>query len=185
MPVSLTTVDQLSNIFLSIVTMQGLKRMDMSNTNILWSLRIIYVSSQLLYLLLLYIIKNRIISTNDTRKLKVKPEISFFQRNDTLEEDEMVEISFKDYDYKEYSKILKGMLIQFLIVIFIHFKLSISQPLVIQSLVPFKSLFLNPLFIFYIRNNPILRPFEDNMLFQKTSKNEEKENVEKKRKKEE
>ncbi|TBU20318.1 inorganic phosphate transport protein Pho88 [Hamiltosporidium tvaerminnensis] len=159
--------------------------MDMSNTNILWSLRIIYVSSQLLYLLLLYIIKNRIISTNDTRKLKVKPEISFFQRNDTLEEDETVEISFKDYDYKEYSKILKGMLIQFLIVIFIHFKLSISQPLVIQSLVPFKSLFLNPLFIFYIRNNPILRPFEDNMLFQKTSKNEEKENVEKKRKKEE
>ncbi|KAF9761879.1 hypothetical protein NGRA_2358 [Nosema granulosis] len=183
MSIALSTIDQVINFGLSILTMQISKKPCLQEPNILWTLRIVYISANALLLLMYLFIKQRISTVNDQRKLRVKKDNGLFQDNEVEEE---IEITYSEYDSKELTKLFRSSIMQVLIVAVLHFKWSVVQPLIVQSTGPVRNLFLNPLCLAYIWNKPVLRPFELNTLFQKTTEPETTTATpEKKRKKEE
>lgn len=164
MSIALSTIDQVINFALSILTMQISKKPCLQEPNILWTLRIVYITANALLLLMYLFIKQRIASVNDQRKMRVKKDNGLFQDNDVEEE---LEISYSEYDTKELTKLFRSSLMQVVIVAVLHFKWNVIQPLIVQSTGPLRNLFLNPLCLAYIWNKPIQRPFELNTLFQK------------------
>ncbi|KAM0686618.1 phosphate transporter (Pho88) [Conglomerata obtusa] len=167
MSVSMVALDQGINIASTFILMQFLKRIDQTNTDFLFYLRITYICTQLLNFMFIYILKNRIQDKNDTRTIKIKKQRGFFEPADDNEDDEEVEMTYCEYDMKEYVKIMRSSLLQTVVICLSHYKWKICQPLIVQCIGPFKSLILNPLFVCYLRGKEILRPYELNMLFQK------------------
>jgi hypothetical protein len=149
---------------LSILCMQLSKRMQMDEPRNLWVLRAAYVSSTLIQLVFFFYIKRKILQTNDQRKVKLKKEPSLFQENDAEEE---VEMTYAEYDLSEITKSTRAMAMQFLAVLLIHLKWGVIQPMFIQSFAPIRNMLFNPAYTAYVWNQPVLRPFELNMLFQK------------------
>lgn len=167
MALSVTSVDQFVNFAISIVSMQISGKSWFKSQRGIWVLRICYLLSNLVQFAIFLYIRHRISKTNDERKVKIKREASLFQDNDTEEENEM---TYTAYDNTELVKNNRSAIIQFLIVCVIHLKWKVVQPLFVQSFAPVRNLFFNPLYAAYIWGQPILRPFELNMLFQKIPK---------------
>lgn len=157
------TVDQLSSLLLSIISMQSLKRIDQTCPNFLLYLRIFFLVSIITNLILLYIIKKRINIVNDKRTIKIKKQKSFF---DNEEDEEEIEMSHFEFDMNEYNNNLKRFLIQTVFILLGHWKWKMCQPLLVQGIAPFKAVFLCPLYVCYLRGKDILRPYELNMLFE-------------------
>ncbi len=164
MSIALSTIDQVINFALSILTMQISKKPCLQEPKMLWGLRIAYITATVLLLLMYLFIKQRIASVNDQRKMRVKKDNGLFQDNDVEEE---LEITYSEYDTKELTKLFRSSLMQVVIVAVLHLKWNVIQPLIVQSTGPLRNLFLNPLCLAYIWNKPILRPFELNTFFQK------------------
>lgn len=164
MSLSMTSVDQFVNFFLSIVSMQISGKPWFVQERTVWILRTTYVVSNLIQLGFFFYIKHRIEQSKDQRKVKIKREPSLFQDNETEEENEM---TYEEYDGAELAKTSRSAMIQFVIVCVLHLKWRVVQPLFVQSFAPIRSLFLSPLYSAYVWNRPVLRPFEQNMLFQK------------------
>lgn len=170
MALTMQFTEQLINIVFSILAMQFLKRIDQKEPSFLFVLRSIYIVSFSLNILLLYILKRRIESKKDERTLKIKKVRSFFSQNED-DEDEEVEVTYYNYDMDEYMKISKGLMLQFFFIAISHFKFSLCQPLVVQSILPIKWLLLNPLFVEHLLRREMLRPFDKNLLFAKNDEN--------------
>lgn len=174
MSLSITSVDQFVNFALSIISMQISGKPWFQGPRAIWILRTVYIASNLMQLAFFLYIKQKISKTNDERKVKVRREASLFQDNETEEENEM---TYAEYDNAELVKSNRSVIIQFLIVCVLHLKWKVIQPLFVQSFTPLRSLFLNPLYTAYVWNQPILRPFELNMMFQKIAPVPEKKRV--------
>ncbi|KCZ81515.1 hypothetical protein H312_01093 [Anncaliia algerae PRA339] len=182
MSVSYTTIDEGSNVIISLILMQSLKKMPAFSDNSIWIIRGVFVAALMMQIYLLYFIKKKITTVNDQRTLQV-PKVNG-------EEEENEEITYSEYDRRECDKLLKALLIQSAITVFIHLKWNVLQPLIIQSITPLKSYFLKPLFCIYLRSKDMLRPYENNKLFGKTVEEEkeietEKDKDSKKKKKKE
>ena len=163
MSIRLTTLDEVSNIVISILVMQLLKRYGEVRKSVTWNLRILFIFSQILQSIFLFMIARSLNRNSDQRKIKVPKQEGFASDNDEEEE----EITYNEYDRREYRRLYKSMAVQVVISVFCHFKWGIVQPFIIQSIGPFKSFFLKPLFLAHIRGVEVLRPFENNLLFQK------------------
>jgi hypothetical protein len=163
MGISVSSVDSLISFGLSIICMQLSKRISMDVPRCLWTLRAVYILANMVQLAFFFYIRKKILRTNDQRKLKLKKEPSLFQESDAEEE---VEMTYAEYDLTEITKSTKSMAVQCLVVLLIHFKWGVIQPMFIQSFAPIKSMFLNPIYTAHVWNQPVLRPFELNMLFQ-------------------
>lgn len=161
MPVSLTMMDQLSGFALSIGMMQYLKKYQLTSDLIL-ILRICYGISIALNILILYIIKKRILNVKDVRTVKIQPQKSFFNTN---EDEEEIEITHEEFDMNEYKKLIKMCMLQAVVISLGHMKWGMVQPLFIQIFSIFKMILFSPLFLCYLRNYEIQRPYEKNMLF--------------------
>ncbi|KAG0431938.1 SRP-independent targeting protein 3 [Dictyocoela muelleri] len=170
MAVPLTTIDQITNLALSLLSMHLFKKYNISDPKIILIIRSVYICSQSILFLMLFLIKRSIDQKNDLRRLKVKVAGS---------DDQEEEITFADYDKEEYMKMIRSSILQFFLIGVFHFKWNIVAPLIIQSIGVFKNIFLNPLFIAHLRQKEVIRPFEKNMLW------EEVKETPKKRKKEE
>lgn len=168
MTLALTTLDQILNLLMSVVSMHVFKKYKFEDMRIMWGIRMGYFLSQSILFLMLYLINRNINTKNDMRVLKIKTE------------DGEEEITYSNYDKEEYKKVLRSSIVQFVLVTSFHIKWKMPAPLVIQSFGVFKNLVLNPLFLTHIRNKEVLRPFEENVLFESKVKE-----TEKKRKKEE
>ncbi|KAK6090905.1 hypothetical protein P3W45_000150 [Vairimorpha bombi] len=165
MSLPLSTIDQFINFGLSILTMQISKKPYFMEPKVLMTLRIVYLVSNLLQIAFYFIIKKRIASVNDQRKLKIKKEAGLFQESNDVEEE--IEISYSEYDLKELNKTHKSALMQGLIVLVLHFKWNVIQPILISGTVPIRNMILSPLYRRYIFGREILRPLELNTLFAK------------------
>ena len=71
MSIRLTTFDEVSNIAISILVMQALKRFGELKSATIWKLRIAFVLSQLLKAVFLVLTARRLKQSNDQRKVKV------------------------------------------------------------------------------------------------------------------
>lgn len=174
----LATIDQGLNFIMSIVTMQVSKMPYFQQSNVLWTLRYVYIASIIFQVMFYLIIRKRILSVNDQRKLKIKKENSLFDANRDVEEE--IEVTFSEYDLKELNKTMKSAILQSIIVSVLHIKWKIVQPLIVAGTVPLRAFCLNPLYLRYVFNKDVLRPFELNTIFEKEEKV-----AEKRRKKEE
>ena len=166
MPVSLQSADQFLNFAMSMIAMQFTKKSFMQEPQIIFYLRIGFAISIFLQIILALIIRNRIIRTNDQRKFKMKPEQSFLSGTEVQEE---TEISHFDYDLNETNKLIRGCLLQGVIIAIIHYKWKVTQPMVIQVITILKNLVFNCLYRAHLYGMTIYRPFELNMLFQTTA----------------
>lgn len=128
--------------------------------------------------IVLLVIRRKILNTKDTRKVKVKPPQSFFQTEEQADEEE---ITYSEYDRREFENYYKRCLKQCLFTLFLHWKMKFAQPLIIQSLGPWMSLFTKPLILEYIRGKSMKRPFETNMVVEDKEEAEKKESIEKKK----
>lgn len=163
MALTLQSADQLLSLISSLVLMRYLKGIDQTNTTFLITIRLIYFISISLQLFILYIIKQRILSRKDTRTVKIKKVKSFFAEEE--DEDDEVTMTYAEYDMQEFEKVSKQMMIQAGFTIVMHFYWAICQPIILQGVTLLKMAFFSPLFLAYIRNKDVERPFEKNMLF--------------------
>lgn len=174
MAISLTALDQGLNIASTFVLMQGLKKIDQTNPNFLFYLRLCYGLTQFMNIILLYIIKKRILKKNDQRKFKVKKVKGFFEQQEEEDEDEEMEHTNAEFDMNEFTKTMRSFGLQAIIISLCHAKWGLCQPLIVQSIAVVKNLFLNPLYLCYLCNKEIRRPYEKNMLFEKIQEEKEK-----------
>lgn len=139
MEIPLSSIDQAFNILVSLTCMQLTKYIRITPI-ITWSIRIAYLISQLLLFLFISIIKKRIAMVNDRRKVRVFKELKWNEVPD--DEDEYEEITFSEYDSREVKRLMKTSLFQLPIVIFLHVKFSLPQPMILQVVSLVKSFFL-------------------------------------------
>ncbi|ELA46209.1 hypothetical protein VCUG_02290 [Vavraia culicis subsp. floridensis] len=172
MEIPLTSIDQALNIVASLVCMQATKYVELSRPLYLWTLRVLYVVSQLLLFLCVHLIKKSIVRQNDRRLVKVPRELKWNEVPETSEE-EFEEITYSEYDTREVGRLVKSALFQVPIVLFLHLKFGLPQPLALQAISIIKSFFLNPLFIAHLRHKSVLRPFDKNVLFGKAKETSE------------
>merc|ERR1712080_596898 len=158
MAISLISLDQISNMVISLIIMQVFKKYDSKSPTIQLYLRISYFVFQFINFLFLFVIHKRLIK-NDNRKLKIKNTKLF------SEEEEEIEMT-SEYDKTEYNKALKNAVMQFVIISVLNYKWQLPQPLIIQSASVLKSIFLNPLYMTYLRRVEVVRPFDKNFLYQ-------------------
>lgn len=183
MAVSLVSADQFLSFGLSLASMQLNKKAFVKDPRFLLGIRISFVVSILLQVLIALYMRRRIIKTNDQRKVKTKAPQSLFGAQEGTEEE--VEISFFEYDLNEVNKILRSSILQGLIVGFIHYKWGVPHPLLMQSSALIRNLLFSCLYRAHLYGMDVLRPFELNMLFQKLQPAVEEIPAEKKKKKEE
>lgn len=162
MAVQMTTLDEISNIVISILVMQLLKKCGQLGENTVWKIRVVFVVSQLVQLVLLLIVRRSLSVTNDQRKVKVP------KQNGAAAGEEEEEITYNEYDRREYKKLYKSMMLQLVLSGLCHLKWNIIQPLIIQSIGTIKFFFLKPLVLSHVRGKEVQRPFENNWLFKKT-----------------
>ncbi|KAF7682953.1 hypothetical protein TCON_1834 [Astathelohania contejeani] len=171
MEISLTLIDQMVNLLISLVSMQFMKRIDVNDTKLIRSFRMVYLLSQVAYILGLFIVNVKIKAVRDSRTLKVPKEKKFFSGDEEDDEDE--EITYTDYDLREFNRMIKSFITQMVFVCFLHWKWGFLQPLMVQILTVIKSFFLNPLFLAYILDKEIIRPFENNIFFQSITREDD------------
>eukprot|EP00866_Antonospora_locustae_P002303 jgi/Antlo1/2303/5 len=168
MAVQMITLDEVSNIVISILVMQLLKKFGQLKDSTIWKIRVVFMVSQLVQLVLLLIVRRSLNATNDQRKVKVP------KQNGVAvgEEDEEEEITYNEYDRREYKKLYKSMMLQLVVSGLCHLKWNIIQPLIIQSIGTVKFFFLKPLVLAHVRGKEVQRPFENNWVFRRTPMHE-------------
>lgn len=164
MSLSVASVDQFINFGLHILIMQVSKKPMLQDSNVILGIRIAFLISCIVQVMFYFFIKTKIAKTNDQRKIKVKKEQSLFQENDGEEE---VEMTNQAFDMAELVKAGRSAVLQSLFISVLHLKWNVLQPLIVQILTPIKNLLINPLYTAYVWNQPILRPYDKNCLFQK------------------
>ena len=156
MEITVSSVDQVFNIVTSLVLMQIFQRLKPETTAI-HILRALYFISQSFLLFLLYIVKQRIEKIDDKRTFEI-----------SISENETETISFSKYDKSELTKLLKTVILQIPIVLFLHFKFKLPQALAVQIITVIKHVFVNPLISTYLwreRFFKVKRPHEETVLF--------------------
>ncbi|KAI3620369.1 hypothetical protein CBS9595_002336 [Malassezia furfur] len=95
--------------------------------------RIGYLAAQLACLAVYYFCSIQIKKKNDLTVLK------YVNAKNPMEPGELVTTTNRDYDLAEVSKSVRGILMGMGIVALMHFYFGYTNPLVIQSLIPFKN----------------------------------------------
>jgi len=123
------------------------KNINFSDSNNIFYARTAYVIGQSLILALSLYIRRRILKSNEKGIIKVTESPKPFSTETTPVEQSMTTC---EYDLNELSKSIKQTLTSILIIGFLHFKFGYVQPLILQTLIPLKTLFGTPLFQIYI-----------------------------------
>lgn len=163
MAVSLQSADQFVSFAISMLAMQLNKRPFMLDPKVIFILRVAFVVSMLSQALIAFYTRKRIMKTNDQKKFKLKNEPTLFGTPENQEEE--VEMSYYEYDLNETNKMLRGSLLQGLVIGLIHYKWKVTQPLMIQATGLLRNLFFNSLYRAHVFGMEVLRPFDRNLLF--------------------
>lgn len=156
MEITTTSLDQIFNILTSLILMQVFSRYKPTQ-HVLILLRILYGVVQFLFITILYLTKKKIEKINDKRTFLT-------QDNDNND----IRQTYSQYDKSEYSKLLRSTILQIPIVLFLHLKFNLPQPLTVQILNTIRNIFLNPLFMVYLWKEKfytVKRPYEESIVF--------------------
>lgn len=149
-----------SNIVIMLVMMQLSKRIDMENPDILFYVRVAYVSFQVLTVLVYLYAKAKINSKNDLTTLKyVKPANPM-----SGESESAVITTVKEYDLQQVDTLIKGLFQGWAMMGFMHLYMKYTNPLFMQSFSGFKSALESNIVKIHIFGQPasgdLKRPFK-------------------------
>ncbi|KAI8374504.1 inorganic phosphate transporter Pho88 [Radiomyces spectabilis] len=131
----------LFNVVFFFIIRQLIKDWDLTQPDRLVSLRMVYLGSQLAIVGLSYWLIAVVRKKNDQTPLRyVQPGSSGWGQPDT--DDTLVTTTFMEYDVAEIKKNIKQTMTGIAIVAFLHLQFKYVQPLVLQSILGFKTFFL-------------------------------------------
>ncbi|CAO3611193.1 unnamed protein product [Mucor fragilis] len=120
---------------------QVTKNMDLDNSSYIGAIRGLYLGSQLLIILLSFYLMSVIRKKNDTTPLRyVEPGAQNWDGSEKA--DTLINTTNMDYDIADVEKQLKQGFTAIAIVAFLHLKFGYVQPLLIQSIMGFKTFFM-------------------------------------------
>lgn len=120
-----------SNIVIMLVMMQVSRRLDLENPDILFYVRVIYASLQVLTFFVFFLTRLKINSKNDLTTLKyVEPANPM--SGETAPR--AVVTTVKEYDLKQVDTQIKGIFQSLAMMGFMHLYLKYTNPLVMQSI---------------------------------------------------
>ncbi|KAH9972391.1 inorganic phosphate transporter [Russula compacta] len=127
----------MQNLAISLGVMQLARKVPFDDPQILDYVRIGYVTSQAFALVVYYYTSSKIKAKNDQTMLKyVEPPNPMAQ-----DPGKLVTTTVRDYDLAETSKLVKGVFTSIAMMGFLHIYLKYSQPLFVQAIMAFKSLY--------------------------------------------
>ncbi|KAI0280690.1 inorganic phosphate transporter [Russula aff. rugulosa BPL654] len=131
----------MQSLAISLGVMQLARKIPFDNPQVLDYVRIAYVASQAFALLVYYYtsskVRSQIKAKNDQTMLKyVEPANPLAQ-----EPGKLVTSTVRDYDLAETSKLIKGVYTSVAMMAFLHIYLKYTQPLFVQAIMAFKSLY--------------------------------------------
>ncbi|KAN0113768.1 Inorganic phosphate transporter Pho88 [Russula decolorans] len=127
----------MQSLAISLGVMQLARKIPFDNPQVLDYVRIAYVVSQAFALLVYYYTSSKIKAKNDQTMLKyVEPANPLAQ-----EPGKLVTSTVRDYDLAETSKLIKGVFTSVAMMGFLHLYLKYTQPLFVQAIMAFKSLY--------------------------------------------
>ncbi|KAL9560314.1 hypothetical protein MBANPS3_000041 [Mucor bainieri] len=120
---------------------QVTKNMDLDNSSYIGAIRGLYLGSQLMIILLSFYLMSVIRKKNDTTPLRyVEPGAQNWDGSEKA--DTLINTTNMDYDIADVEKQLKQGFTAIAIVAFLHLKFGYVQPLLIQSIMGFKTFFM-------------------------------------------
>jgi len=125
-----------TNLMVSLGAMQVARKIPFDDPQVLQYVRIGYVSAQIICLATFYFVSSKIKSKNDQTVLKyVEPKSPMSPESGGL-----VTTTVRDYDLAETSKLVRGVYMGVLMMVFLHGYMKYTQPLFIQGLMALKNL---------------------------------------------
>ncbi|KAI9298697.1 hypothetical protein K502DRAFT_362128 [Neoconidiobolus thromboides FSU 785] len=151
--------DAILNFILVIVLTQVLRFFDAENPSVLNGIRLMYVTANGIVYGILYYCYLQI------QKRGNQKELSYNENPPAYSDAAPVTIitTYEEYDKAELIKFVRTSLISMAISVLIHYRMGYVQPIFIQSILPLKNIFNNPLVKIYLLNHPevneLKRPF--------------------------
>ncbi|THH31197.1 hypothetical protein EUX98_g2967 [Antrodiella citrinella] len=154
-----------SNLVISLVSMQVAKKIPFEDPQVLLYVRIAYVVVQALVLGVYFLVTQKIKSKNDQTVLKyVEPASPM-----SSDQGQLITITVKDYDLQETSKAVRSVYMGIAMMGFLHGYMAYTQPLFIQSLMGLKGLYDAKTVAIHLLGKPaegdLKRPFTAPALF--------------------
>ena len=120
---------------------QVTKNLDLDNSNYVGAIRGLYLSSQLIVIILSFYLMSVIRKKNDTTPLRyVEPGAQKWDGSET--DDILINTTNMDYDITDVKKQLKQSFTGIAVVVFLNLQFGYVQPLLIQSIMGFKTFFM-------------------------------------------
>ncbi|VDB92052.1 unnamed protein product [Peniophora sp. CBMAI 1063] len=155
----------LQGLAISLGVMQVARKIPFDNPDVLMYVRAGYVLSQAITLGLYYYMSQKIKSKNDQTVLKyVEPENPMNPNSGGL-----ITTTVRDYDLGETSKAIRGAYTSLAMMGFLHLYMQYTQPLFVQAVMAFKTLYDSKVFKIHVLGQPaegdLKRPFKVASLF--------------------
>ncbi|KAI8580686.1 hypothetical protein K450DRAFT_235498 [Umbelopsis ramanniana AG] len=147
---------------------QVAKRLNLEDPDNLFYARAVYVMAQATIIGLSYWLISKVDKKNDTTILRyVEPAKPDWEGNKGTEK--LVVTNHKDYDISEIKKTITQTLTGVGIIAFLHLQFKFTQPLVVQSVLAFKTFFLSKEALIHVWGEPTVgvlrRPFKNESPF--------------------
>ncbi|KAL7943767.1 inorganic phosphate transporter Pho88 [Trichoderma barbatum] len=151
---------QITNLMIILGMMQVTKRIPFEDENVLNLVRAVYIGSNVLIAALYFYIQLQINKKKDMTTLKyVEP-----APMGSSEEGKLVTTTIHAYDLNQLRQAWRGQLMGIAMMSFMHLYMKYTNPLVIQSIIPVKSVFEGNLAKIHIFGQPasgdLKRPFK-------------------------
>ncbi|CAO3686748.1 unnamed protein product [Umbelopsis vinacea] len=158
----------LFNVASFLILGQVAKRMNLDDPTNLMYARAVYVMVQAIIMGLCYWLMSEVQKKNDTTVIRyVQPATTDWEGNKGKET--LVVTNNKDYDISEIKKTITQTLTGIGIIGFLHLQFKFTQPLVVQSVLAFKTFFLSKEALLHIWGEPAVgplrRPFKNDSPF--------------------
>ncbi|KAL7794209.1 inorganic phosphate transporter Pho88 [Trichoderma ceciliae] len=151
---------QITNLMIILGMMQVTKKIPFEDENVLNIVRAVYIGSNILIAALYFYIQLQVNKKKDMTTLKyVEP-----APMGSSEEGKLVTTTIHAYDLNQLRQAWRGQLMGIAMMSFMHLYMKYTNPLVIQSIIPVKSVFESNLAKIHIYGQPasgeLKRPFK-------------------------
>ncbi|KAI9303318.1 inorganic phosphate transporter Pho88 [Cunninghamella echinulata] len=138
--------------------MQLGKKIDWEDPLTLTYARIIYYSAQVLVVLMAFGLMQLVNKKNDTTELK------YTESKPGANQGQEVVTTVKDYDVAQVKQFIQSTLTSVAMISLMHWQFKFTQPLFLQSILPFKNLLSNKIALIYLWGDKpegsLQRPFQ-------------------------
>ncbi|KAK9460675.1 inorganic phosphate transporter Pho88 [Lipomyces oligophaga] len=129
----------ISNMVLMFGLMQLAKKIPFEDPMVVFYARCAYLLSNVIIFAVYFFTMFKINKKNDLTTLKYVEPSSPFGQGST--EKKLITTTVKEYDNNQVSSAMRSSFFGIAILVFMHFKMGYTNPLVLQSILPIKSLF--------------------------------------------